>query len=101
MKYIILITGASSGFGALTARHLAEAGHTVYATMRETNGRNAKQVEAARKFAAEKNVDLRTIELDVSSQESADRAVGQGLSEAGRLDVIVHNAGHMVFGPAE
>jgi NAD(P)-dependent dehydrogenase (short-subunit alcohol dehydrogenase family) len=101
MKYVILITGASSGFGALTARCLAEAGHTVYATMRETNGRNAKQAEAARKFAAEKSVDLRTAELDVSSQESADRAVGQVLSEAGLLDIIIHNAGHMVFGPAE
>ena len=101
MKYVILITGASSGFGALTARCLAEAGHTVYATIRETNGRNAKQAEAARKFAAEKSVDLRTAELDVSSQESADRAVGQVLSEAGLLDIIIHNAGHMVFGPAE
>ena len=101
MKYVILITGASSGFGALTARRLAEAGHTVYATMRETAGRNAKQVEAARKFAAEKNVDLRTAELDISSQDSADRAVQQVLGAAGRLDIVIHNAGHMVFGPAE
>ena len=101
MKYVILITGASSGFGALTARRLAEAGHIVFATMRETSGRNATHVEAARKFAAENSVDLRTAELDVSSQESPDRAVQQVLSEAGRLDVIVHNAGHMVFGPAE
>src|ERR1700722_11230275 len=101
MKYVILITGASRGFGAATARRLADAGHTVYATMRETVGRNAKQVEAARKFAAENNVDLRTTELDVSSQESADRAVQQVLGAAGRLDIIIHNAGHMVFGPAE
>jgi NADP-dependent 3-hydroxy acid dehydrogenase YdfG len=101
MKYLILITGASSGFGALTARCLAEAGHTLYATMRETSGRNAKQLEAARKFATEEKVDLRSVELDVSSQESADRAVPQILSEAGHLDVIVRNAGHMVFGPAE
>lgn len=101
VKYVIVITGASSGFGALTARRLAEAGHTVYATMRETGGRNAEQVKAARKFAAEKNVDLRTAELDVSSQESADRAVQQVLGAAGRLDIIIHNAGHMVFGPAE
>src|SRR5467141_3074418 len=101
VKYVIVITGASSGFGALTARRLAESGHTVYATMRETGGRNAKQVEAARKFAAEKNVDLRTAELDVSSQESADRAVQPVLGAAGRLDIIIHNAGHMVFGPAE
>src|SRR3984957_2377584 len=101
MKYVILITGASRGFGAATARRLADAGHTVYATMRETVGRNAKQVEAARKFAAENNVDLRTTELDVSSQESADRAVQQVLGAAGRLDIIIHNAGHMVFGPVE
>jgi NAD(P)-dependent dehydrogenase (short-subunit alcohol dehydrogenase family) len=93
--------GRLDGFGALTARRLTEAGHTVYATMRETFGRNAKQVEAARKFAAEKNVDLRTAELDVSSQESADRAVQQVLGAAGRLGIIIHNAGHMVFGPAE
>lgn len=41
MKKIIVITGASSGFGALAARALARAGHIVYAGMRETAGRNA------------------------------------------------------------
>lgn len=44
MKNIILLTGASSGFGAVSARALAHAGHTVYANMRETTGRNAPQV---------------------------------------------------------
>jgi NAD(P)-dependent dehydrogenase (short-subunit alcohol dehydrogenase family) len=101
MKCVILITGASSGFGALTARRLAEAGHIVYASMRDTAGRNAKQVAAARQFAAEKNVDLRTAELDVTSQVSADIAVQQILAEAKTLDVVIHNAGHMVYGPAE
>ena len=101
MKYVILITGASSGFGALTARHLAEAGHTVYATMRETMGRNAKQVETAKNFAVEQKVDLRTKELDVASEQSIDRAIREIVAEAGRLDVVIHNAGHMVFGPAE
>lgn len=101
MKCVILITGASSGFGSLTARRLAESGHTVYATMRETSGRNAKQVEAARKFATEKSIDLRTAELDVSSQESVDRAIQRIVAKAGRLDVVIHNAGHMVYGPAE
>ena len=69
MQQVIVITGASSGFGALTSRALAEAGHKVYASMRETKGRNAKQVEADSRFAREKKVDLRTIELDVASQE--------------------------------
>ena len=65
MKQVIVITGASSGFGELTAHELAKAGHVVYASMRETKGRNAPQVETAKKFAVENKVDLRTIELDV------------------------------------
>ena len=101
MKQVIIITGASSGFGALTARALAEAGHTVYASMRETTGRNAPQVDEASRFAREKNVDLRTIEMDVASQESVNAAIQQIVRANGRLDVVIHNAGHMVFGPAE
>jgi NAD(P)-dependent dehydrogenase (short-subunit alcohol dehydrogenase family) len=101
MKQVIVITGASSGFGALAARALARAGHIVYASMRGTTGRNATQVKDAQEYAADHRVDLRTIELDVSSQESADAAIKTIIAEQGRLDVIVHNAGHMVFGPAE
>ncbi|MEQ4575361.1 MAG: SDR family oxidoreductase [Gammaproteobacteria bacterium] len=101
MNKIILVTGASSGFGALAARQLADHGHTVYASMRDTAGRNAPQVEAAARYAREKNVDLRTVELDVLSDASAQAAVQAILAESGRLDVVVHNAGHMVFGPAE
>jgi NAD(P)-dependent dehydrogenase (short-subunit alcohol dehydrogenase family) len=101
MKQVIVITGASSGFGELAAHELAKAGHVVYASMRETAGRNAPQVEAAKKFAAENEVDLRTIELDVASQESVHAAIQRIVSQNGRLDVVIHNAGHMVFGPAE
>ena len=101
MKHIIVITGASSGFGALAARSLARAGHTVYASMRETTGRNAPQVKEVEKYAAEHAVNLRPIELDVSSQKSCDTAIQEITSKNGRLDVVVHNAGHMVFGPAE
>jgi NAD(P)-dependent dehydrogenase (short-subunit alcohol dehydrogenase family) len=101
MTQTILITGASSGFGALSAQALADAGHTVYAGMRETQGRNSPQVGAAKRYASEHDVDLRTVELDVSSQESVDSAVGAVLSEQGSLDVLLHNAGHMVTGPSE
>ena len=79
-KQVILVTGASSGFGRMTARALAQAGHTVYASMRETEGRNAPHVAEAAALS---------------------KAVAQILKDAGSLDVIVHNAGHMVFGPAE
>jgi NAD(P)-dependent dehydrogenase (short-subunit alcohol dehydrogenase family) len=100
-KSVILVTGASSGFGLMTARLLAQAGHTVYASMRETQGRNAPQVSTVAEWAAEHKVDLRTVELDVQSDASAEAGIARIIAEAGRLDVIVHNAGHMVFGPAE
>ena len=101
MKNVIAVTGASSGFGALAARALARAGHTVYASMRETKGRNADQVKEVEKYAADHRVDLRVVELDVSSQKSCDTGIQEIISKNGSLDVVVHNAGHMVFGPAE
>jgi len=101
MNNVILITGASSGFGLMTARALAQAGHTVYASMRETTGRNAPRVAEVKAWAAQHGFDLRTVELDVTSQPSADAAMKTILAEAGRLDVVIHNAGHMSFGPAE
>ena len=101
MSKVIVITGAGSGFGALSARALAARGHTVYAAMRDTAGRNADRVAEAAAYAAEHNVDLRTVELDVLSQGSADAAIDTIRAETGRLDVLVHNAGHMVTGPTE
>lgn len=101
MSNIIVITGASSGFGALTARALADAGNIVYAGMRETTGRNASQVQAAITYSAEHKVDLRAIELDVNSQESVDTAITKIQDAHGYIDVLIHNAGHMVTGPAE
>ncbi|MFI5844029.1 SDR family oxidoreductase [Catenuloplanes sp. NPDC051500] len=91
---IIVVTGASSGFGAMTARAFADAGHTVYAGMRDTAGRNASA-------AAEFEKHGHPVEMDVSSQDSVDAAVARIIAESGRLDVIVHNAGHMTLGPAE
>jgi NAD(P)-dependent dehydrogenase (short-subunit alcohol dehydrogenase family) len=98
---IILVTGASSGFGRMAANALAQSGHIVYASMRETAGRNASQAKDVRAYAQEQGVDLRAIELDVSSDASVDVGVGQIIDTHGRIDVVVHNAGHMVFGPAE
>ncbi|WP_186084218.1 SDR family oxidoreductase [Burkholderia gladioli] len=101
MNKTILITGASSGFGRLAAEAMAASGHTVYASMRDIAGRNAPQVASLAEHAKRHGVDLRSVELDVQSQESVDRAVELVTAETGRIDVIVHNAGHMAFGPAE
>ena len=93
MKNVIIITGASSGFGSLASHALARAGHTVYAGMRETTGRNAPQVEEANRFSKEYGVDLRTVEMDVSNQPSVDAAIKAIIEQQGRIDVLIHNAG--------
>jgi NAD(P)-dependent dehydrogenase (short-subunit alcohol dehydrogenase family) len=100
-KNIVLITGASSGFGRLTAEALARAGYTVYASMRDIAGRNAKNAAEVARLAAREGIDLRSVELDVQSEPSVDAGVRQVITESGRIDVLIHNAGHMVFGPAE
>ena len=98
---VVLVTGASSGFGAMTARALADAKHVVHAGMRDIGGRNAQAAKAARRYAAEHSVTLRPIVMDVSDQASVDGAVAAVLAEAGRIEVVIHNAGHMVLGPTE
>src|ERR1700722_3677402 len=99
MTKTIVITGASSGFGALSARALADAGHVVYAGMRDIDGHNATQAAEAKQYAAGHDVDLRPLELDVSSQRSVDEAVGHVISEQGSIDVLLQHAGHMATGP--
>jgi NAD(P)-dependent dehydrogenase (short-subunit alcohol dehydrogenase family) len=98
---VVLVTGASSGFGAMTVRALAGAGHEVHAGIRDVAGRNAQAAADAAAHAAEHGVALRVVELDVSDQASVDAGVDRVLADAGRIDVVVHNAGHLVVGPAE
>ena len=100
-KSVILVTGASTGIGHLTARALAAQGHVVYASMRDIAGRNAARVRELRDWGFAGGHDIRAIELDVLSQASADEAVATIVGEQGRLDVVVHNAGHLVVGPTE
>jgi len=100
-KQVIVITGASSGCGALTARTLAREGHIVYAGIRDTAGRNAKAVADIAAFSRDNYVDLRSVELDVVSNASVEAGIAKVIAEAGQLDVVIHNAGHMSFGPAE
>jgi len=95
MNRVVVITGASSGFGNLTARTLAAAGHTVYAGMRQIEGRNAPRAAELAELG------IHGVEMDVQDQESVDRAIETIVAEQGRLDVVIHNAGHMVLGPTE
>ncbi len=101
MKQIALVTGASSGFGQMISRDLAAAGHTVYASMRGTAQKNADRVRDNAAFAQEHGVDLRSIELDVQDEGSTVGAVDRIIAEHGHIDILVHNAGHMVYGPLE
>src|SRR6267154_1073529 len=95
MPKTVLITGASSGFGRDTAETLFRAGHTVYASMRGTQGKNREASEALRKLG------IMTVELDVSDDASVEAGVKKVLVEAGRIDVLVNNAGIMSAGVTE
>jgi NAD(P)-dependent dehydrogenase (short-subunit alcohol dehydrogenase family) len=101
MRNIIIVTGAANRIGRSTCGKLALAGDKVYASMRETKGRNAHRVQEVEAFARKHGVDLRTIEFDVSSQDSTNSAIETIIAENGRLDVVVHNAAQIVYGPAE
>lgn len=97
----ILVTGSSSGFGRLTCEALTGAGHTVFASMRDVAGRNARTADEMAGLARARGADLRPVELDVQSEASVNSAVEGIIAAVGHLDVVVHNAGHMMFGPAE
>ena len=101
MKSVILVTGAGTGIGKLSALALAEAGHVVYATMRDVEGRNRSRADELRAVSAEKEITLIPLELDVLSQDSADAAAATIVREHGRIDVVMQNAGHLVVGPSE
>ncbi len=101
MSKIIVVTGASSGFGALTVRALGRDGHAVYAGMRDTAGHNAGAVAGLEAFRDANAVDVQAIEMDVGDEAAVDDAIQAIVEQRGRLDVVIHNAGHMVLGPAE
>jgi len=97
----VLITGASTGFGRDTAERLARRGHQVFATMRDVSGRNAKHRESLEQLASAERLQLRVLELDVTDEESVQRAVSSALEEAGHLDVVINNAGVATLGVSE
>jgi NAD(P)-dependent dehydrogenase (short-subunit alcohol dehydrogenase family) len=98
---VILITGASTGFGRLFAEALARHGHTVFATMRDPAVRNAANATELRALAGKESIALEVLEMDVTDEASVDRAVHSVIEQAGRIDVAINNAGYAVLGLAE
>jgi len=96
MNKVIIVTGAANSIGRTTCRKLAQAGHTVYVSMQETEGHDELGEEAGGH-----DVDVRTIAFDIASEASVNSAIDAIVAENNRLDVIVHNARQVVYGPAE
>jgi NAD(P)-dependent dehydrogenase (short-subunit alcohol dehydrogenase family) len=102
MPQVYLITGASTGFGALAARALAKEGHIIYAGMYSYDGSTKQYEDDIAAFNDRAKTDLRPVALDLLSQDSVDACVKHILDATnGKLDVVIHNAGHMNYGPAE
>jgi NAD(P)-dependent dehydrogenase (short-subunit alcohol dehydrogenase family) len=100
-KQVVLITGASTGFGRLISETLARHGHTVFATMRDPAGRNAKNASEIRNLAKRESLPLDVLELDVTDEVSVGQAVRSAVEQAGRIDVAVNNAGYGLVGMTE
>jgi NAD(P)-dependent dehydrogenase (short-subunit alcohol dehydrogenase family) len=98
---VTFITGTSTGFGRAAAETLAARGYTVIATMRESNGRNASHRDALASLAAREGWALHVLDLDVTQDASVEQAVQQALTYAGRIDVVINNAGIAALGLTE
>ena len=92
----VLITGTSSGIGLATAVKLARRGERVFASMRDTS--RSGQLEEA---AGAAGVAIEIVQLDVTDPASVTRAVGDVIAAAGRIDVLLNNAGIASLGPLE
>lgn len=101
IQKVVLITGASSGLGRLTAEILARKGYTVFAGMRDPEGRNKSAARDLEGLVSNDGLDLHVLDLDVTDDASVDAAVEQVLAVKGRIDVLVNNAGIMNVGITE
>jgi NAD(P)-dependent dehydrogenase (short-subunit alcohol dehydrogenase family) len=95
-KKIVFITGTSSGFGYLTAMACAEKGYTVYASMRNVEGKNANR---AKELSLIPNINV--VDVDITKTESVVNAISLIIEKEGRLDVVINNAGLYGRGLAE
>lgn len=100
-KQTIFISGASSGFGFLTAKVLTRKGHTVFATMRATNDKNAEAASELIHYAENTPGKMHVLEMDVTNEYSVQTAVDKAISLEENIDVVVNNAGIGAIGLTE
>ena len=93
---VVMVTGTSTGIGLATALHFARAGHDVHAAVR--NPATAGELESA---IAKERLPIRVVTIDVDEVSSVQRGVREVLDRAGRIDVLVNNAGIGGGGPLE
>lgn len=98
---VIVVTGASSGFGKLTVLELAKRGYTVVATMRDIEGRNGPVRSELIEAAKANGHSLQVLEMDVADDASVNSAISQVISQHDKIDVLVNNAGLMPIGVTE
>lgn len=101
MAQVVLITGASTGFGRLTAEMLARRGYCVIATMRNTSGRNAGSRREIEKLATTDDIQLEVEEMDVTSDSSVESCIERVQSRHKPIDVVINNAGFSAMGITE
>ncbi|MET8450865.1 oxidoreductase [Streptomyces sp. NPDC005209] len=89
-RKVALVTGASSGIGEAIARHLKEAGYTVYGAARRVD-----------RMAALAEDGVHTLSLDVTDEASLTAAIKRIIDAEGRIDVLVNNAGYGSYGALE
>lgn len=100
-KQVVLITGSSTGFGRLFTETLARKGYTVFASMRDPQGRNAKNAAELLALAERESLAIQAVELDVANEASVENAVRSVIAQAGRIDVAINNAGYPMTGLLE
>jgi NAD(P)-dependent dehydrogenase (short-subunit alcohol dehydrogenase family) len=88
MGIVSVVTGANSGIGRATALHLASIGHEVYGTVR-----SAAKADKLMGMAKAQGVELNLVELDIADDQSVKTGMAEILKNAGRVDVLVNNAG--------
>jgi len=93
----VVITGSSSGFGYLAAGAFAEQGWKVWATLRDSDTRNAPAADELRALPG----DVRVLDMDVTDASSVDGAIHAVIAEDGAVDVLINNAGVMYIGHTE